>query len=568
MEKKLFMLIVDDVETNRVILSQFFKNEYVIIEAVNGKEALDILEKQPIDIVLLDLVMPVMDGFELLATMKKTDKLASIPVIATTARNEGDSEVRAMEMGAADFVTKPYNPTITRCRVHNVMARIENEWRKIEQAVKDRQILELRHFVELDTLTNIYNRQAFYEKAAEQMQRDKDIEYAIVYLDISSFKVINDLFHMETGNLILKTAANYLKAAVENTGICCRLEADRFAICLPAYKLDCKVLIHGLDNAVQSLGISHNIVFYAGVYKVENVFLPVDQMCDRAHLALNTVKGRYTTRYAFYDEKMRAALVEEQMILREMETALEENQFCIYLQPVYNVLENCIVGSEALVRWNHPLKGMIQPGRFISVFERNGFIVRVDRFVWEQACKLLREEKEKFGSVVPVSVNVSRINFYNPDLAEIVMGLLKKYELEPWMLKLEITESVYMDNNQQWLEVVTRLQKYGLKIMMDDFGSGYSSLSMLKSAPVDVLKVDMNFVHDVDNSDRAASIMKSIVHMAESINMGVVVEGVETKPQVDFLQSIGCNNIQGYYYSPPLSQPDFLALLQKEMNKN
>ena len=564
MEKESVMLIVDDVEINRAILTQFFKNDYVIIEATNGKEALDVIEKQPVDIVLLDLVMPVMDGFELLGILKKNEKFAAIPVIATTARNEGDSEVRAMEMGAADFITKPYNPTIVRLRVRNVMARLENEWRKIEQAAQSRKITEMRHFIERDSLTGIYNRETFYDKAASLLQKNAEVPYDIIYLDISCFKVINDLFHIETGNLILRTAAAYFQTLTEGIGLCGRMEADHFALCLPMERVNMDMVMQGVDNAVQSLSICHNILFYAGVYPVDNVFLPVDQMCDRAHMALNTVKGKYTTRFAYYDESMRELILDEQMILREMEYALEENQFCIYVQPIYSVSQHKAVSAEALVRWIHPLKGLIAPGRFIPIFERNGFIVRLDKFVWEAACQVLKAQKEKLGTVIPISVNVSRLNFYSVDFLDTVLGLLDKYDLEPWMLKLEITESAYTDNPHQLLSVMKQFQEHGLKILMDDFGSGYSSLNMLKTVPVDILKVDMNFVQDVENSDRAGSIMKNIVQMARDIDMDVVIEGVETKPQVDFLQKIGCDNIQGYYFSKPLPVDKFEALIYKE----
>ena len=568
MDKKSVMLIVDDVEINRGILTQFFKNDYIIIEAVNGKAALDVIEKQPVDIILLDLVMPVMDGFELLSLLKKNEKYVDIPVIATTARNEGDIAVRAMEMGAADFITKPYNPTIVRCRIRNVMARLENEWRKIEQAAKDRQIVEMRYYIEQDVLTGIYNRETFYEKAAALLQTDPEKTYDIVYLDVSCFKVINDLFRIETGNLILKTAASYFRTVVENLGICGRMEADHFALCVPHDSLDIDSFIQGLDAAMQSLSICHNILFYMGVYPVDNVFLPVDQMCDRAHMALNTVKGRYMRRYAYYDENMRARILDEQMIMREMEYALEEGQFCIYLQPIHSLQKQRTVSSEALVRWIHPSQGVISPGRFIPVFERNGFIVRLDRFVWEEACKLLQKERQQFGTVIPISVNVSRLNFYNFNFFDVICKLIEKYELEPWMLKLEITESAYTENPHQLLSTMKKFQERGIKVLMDDFGSGYSSLNMLKNVPVDILKVDMNFVKDVENSKRAGSIMKNIVQMTRDIDMGVIIEGVETKPQVDFLERIGCDNIQGYYFSRPLPQEVFIKRICDEQSKN
>ncbi|WP_037353241.1 bifunctional diguanylate cyclase/phosphodiesterase [Selenomonas sp. FC4001] len=565
MDDKPVMLIVDDVEINRVVLTQFFQEEYQIMEAENGQEAMEIIEGQSVNIVLVDLVMPVMDGFQVLAMMKRNDQLAGIPVVVMTANNDGDSEARAMEMGAADFITKPYNPTIVRCRIRNVMAREENEWRKVAQMAQNRQLVEMHQHVEKDSLTGIYNREAFYRKAAELMQEHHQTGYSIVYLDISCFKVVNDLFRIETGNLILKTAAFYFNVLTGDGGLCARIEADHFALCQPTEKLDMDTLIAGLDSTIQSLGISHNILFYAGVYPVENVFLPVDQMCDRAHMALNRIKGRYMTRYAFYDKAMRDQMIEEQMIVRNMEYALHEGQFVINLQPVYEIPSKKIIGAEALVRWNYP-KGPIPPSKFIPIFENNGFIVRLDRFVWEEACKVLRAQIDAGFNPLPISVNISRLNFYSQDLLEFLQSLIKKYDLQPKMLKLEITESAYMENPHQLIAMVRAFRGNGFSVLMDDFGSGFSSLSMLKDLPVDVLKIDMAFVQEVDKSSRAGAIMESIVELGKHLNMDVVVEGVETQEQLDFLSKIGCREIQGYYFAKPMDKEAFMGLVQRSQD--
>lgn len=562
MDDKPVMLIVDDVEINRVVLTQFFQEEYQILEAENGKEAMSIIEGQLVSIVLVDLVMPIMDGFQLLAMMKQNDQYAGIPVVVMTANNDGDSEARAMEMGAADFITKPYNPTIVRCRIRNVMAREEIEWRRVAQVAQNRQLMEMHQYVEKDRLTGIYNREAFYRKAAELMQEHHQTEYSIVYLDISCFKVINDLFRIETGNLILKTAAFYFGVLVGEMGLCARIEADHFVLCMPTNNLDMKQVIAGLDSTIQSLGISHNVLFYAGVYPVDNAFLPIDQMCDRAHMALNRIKGRYMTRFAYYDTAMRDQMIEEQMIVRNMEYALQEGQFFIHLQPIYETTTSEISGAEALVRWRYN-KGLISPGKFIPIFEKNGFIVRLDRFVWEEACKVLRAQIDAGLTPVPISVNLSRLNFYSQDLLEFLQSLIKKYELSTNLLKLEITESAYMDNPHQLIAMVRAFRGQGFSVLMDDFGSGYSSLSMLKDLPVDVLKIDMAFVQEVDKSSRAGAILESIVELGKHLRMDVVVEGVETKEQVDFLSKIGCHHIQGYYFSKPLDKDIFMGLVKR-----
>ena len=556
--KKPLMLIVDDVEINRVILAQFFKDEYEICEASNGEEALLFVEDHPVSVILLDLVMPIMDGYDLLARLKRDDRFRDIPVIVTTARSESDSEVRVMDLGAADFITKPYNPKVVRGRVRNVMSLLENEWRKLEQSAQSQEIVDMRRRIELDALTNLYDRDNFCRKAASFMQMDATKKYVIVFLDINYFKVVNDLFSVETGNLLLRSAAAFLQSVVSTVGLAGRLEADHFAMCLPADALNIDEVIQGLDGVVQSLNIPQNIRFYAGIYPVSNVFLAVSQMCDRAHTAVAIAKGRYSQRYAWYDEKMREDEVEEHLILRDMAGALAEGQFSINIQPIFNIETGEDFSGEVLVRWYHPLKEFIPPARFIPIFEKNGFVARVDRFVWNEACKLLAYEKETFGRVTPVSVNLSRLNFYDEHLVDYILGLIKQYNLEPWMLKLEITESAYTDNMHLLIDTVARFQKEGFKILMDDFGSGYSSLNMLRNMPVDILKLDMRFLEDIQTDSRAQAIVRNVVNLARDIDMEVIIEGVETQEQLDFLKSVGCKNIQGFLFAYPMTKDDYL----------
>ena len=562
--QKPLMLIVDDVEINRVILAQFFKDDYEICEASNGEEALLFVEDHPVSVILLDLVMPIMDGFELMTRLKRDDRFRDIPVIVTTARNEDDNEVRAMELGAADFISKPYNPTVVRSRVKNVVSRLENEWRKLEQTAQSQAIFDMHRRIEMDSLTNLYDRENFCQKAASFMQRDATKKYVVVYLDVNFFKVVNDLFGVETGNLLLRSAAAFLQNVASGVGVAGRLEADHFALCLPADALNIDAIIQGLDGIVQSLNIPQNIRFYAGIYPVANVFLAVSQMCNRAHTALSAAKGLYSTRYAWYDDKMRDDEVEEHLILRDMTGALASGQFSINIQPIINIETSEDICGEVLVRWYHPLKEFIPPTRFIPIFEKNGFVAQIDRFVWEEACKLLAYERKTFDRVIPVSVNLSRLNFYDEKLVEYILGLIQKYKLEPWMLRLEITESAYTDNMHLLIDTVAHFQKEGFKILMDDFGSGYSSLNMLRNMPVDILKLDMRFLDNIQHDSRARAIVKNVVNLAKDIDMDVIIEGVETKEQLDFLTSIGCKNIQGFYFAHPMTKEDYLDRLSSK----
>ena len=551
------ILIADDTEGSRQ-LKKIFETEYQVIEVAEGQDIFEPVTEHKFEIALIDIKFP--RAREFVMRLKSDDHFAEIPVLALVS--DVDSGIHSITNGASDFIMRPYNETIARHRARAVIDKFAVE-RFLAHSDIDRDPFDNQYHVEIDRLTGLYNREAFCKRAAALMQANLDQKYFIIYFDISCFKAINDLFHIETGNSILRTAANYFERQIDpSVGIVGRMEADHFVVCIPQDKINVGQILDGLDGAIQALDISHNILFYAGVYPVNNVDLPVDQMCDRANMALKKVKGNYMNRYAYYDDGMRELMLQDQMIVRDMEAALRENQFRIFLQPVYNVKTDSVESAEALIRWFHPINGMVSPGKFIPVFERNGFIVKTDRFVWEEVCKFIKQQREETGQVIPVSVNVSRLNFYNLDLLEFLLGLLEKYDLESWMLKLEITESAYTDNPHQLMSIIKAFREEGFPVLMDDFGSGYSSLNMLKNLPVDVLKVDMAFVRELEESERAYMILKFIMMLARELGMDVIVEGVETKKQLDYLVSLGADKIQGYYFSRPLPVPNFKKLIR------
>lgn len=286
-------------------------------------------------------------------------------------------------------------------------------------------------------------------------------------------------------------------------------------------------------------------------------------MCDRALLALRSVKGSYSNKLAYYDGSLRNRLLDEQELIGSMQAAIDREEFVLYFQPQYNYDTGELVGAEALVRWNHPTRGMLSPGVFIPLFENNGFISTLDEYIWEHSCRTMRRWLDDADRLVPVSisVNISRLDIYNPNLCQTLKSLVEKYSLPPSYLKLEITESAYMETPEQLIEVVSTLQSMGFTVEMDDFGSGYSSLNTLKDVPVDVLKLDMKFLSIGDNDSRGGNILSSIIRMARWLQLPVIAEGVETKEQADYLNSIGCSFMQGYYFSKPVPDPEFEALL-------
>ncbi|MBN7771824.1 EAL domain-containing protein [Clostridium aminobutyricum] len=414
---------------------------------------------------------------------------------------------------------------------------------------------------EYDRLTNIFNRESFYKETKKMLEENPDITYILIRGNIERFKLINDLFGTEVGDRVLRGIGEELTSRLKDKGTYGRLVSDNFVMCFPYKKLDITGLMENCESLFASFKLNYNIQACFGMYIITDITIPVDLMCDRAGLAMQTVKGNYMKRYAFYDNNLRDTILEEQEIISEMNQALESGEFHIFLQPVYSAVTGTPMSAESLVRWFHPKKGIISPTKFIPLFEKNGFIMKLDLYVWECACRQLRKWKDEGHDMMPISVNISRVNFFNPNLCDELIGLVKKYDLEPELLELEITESAYTDNPEQLAQTIKVLQAYGFPILMDDFGSGYSSLNMLKDLPVDVLKIDLKFLSDFEKSTRAGSILISVVRMANWLDIPVIAEGVETKSQLDFLTNIGCDRIQGYYLAKPVATSEFDNLM-------
>lgn len=694
MQREKTMLIADDVELNRALLENIFDDEYSILQAADGVEAMEILRSQPVDVVLLDIVMPRMDGFEVLKTMKEEETLSGIPVIMATSEKE-NSEERALLLGADDFINKPYRAMVVKKRVENIVVkhilerkRLENAlfetrnelnslidsvpggigvWKvtdkvqveyfndgfcrqfgydreefqekfssdltalwvggdteyilnrlrenkdsndrislvhqvrrkdkslrwfslnalkyKVEDGVpvfrivnidvtesRENELLieqkneELRSLLDHDALTGLYNRSTFCRKTADFLRQNPEGTYNMVQFDIERFKVINELYGNFMGDRILLLIAEGLQKCLKSKGTYGRLEADHFAVCLPAGTEELQQVRDQMEKSLASVKIEQKINLYYGVYTIEDRGMSVDLMCDRANLTLRTVKGNSNRAYAVYNDELHQVVLSEQQLTNSMEEALLQRQFEVYYQPVVDLNTGDVVSAEALVRWNHPEKGMVSPGFFIPFFEHNGFIIKLDAYIREEVCRNMMELRRRGLRNIPVSVNVSRLEFYDPNLCRSIIDLTERYRLEPQMMRLEITESAYTDNPQQLLAAMKELQNYGFQVLMDDFGSGYSSLNMLKDVPVDILKMDMKFLEDQGISGRGPEILASLVRMAKKLGMRTIAEGIETKEQGDFLRSVGCEYGQGYYYARPMPADSFTSLLMAREN--
>lgn len=427
---------------------------------------------------------------------------------------------------------------------------------------------ELQKMLETDTLTGIYNKQGFYNKAREILSHNPDKQYLIVQWDLNRFKIFNDILGIKAGDKLLKDLAVLLESLSGEHELCARLQADHFVELYDVNKFNIVRIMNRMEQWFDVYPIDFELTFCVGVYIIDDPSVDIGIMCDRALLALYKTKNLFGSNYAFYDDELRDRLVAEQEIVSDMATALEEGQFEVYFQPQYSYITNELVGAEALVRWNHPEKGMISPGLFIPIFERNGFVMLLDQYIWEKVCQYLQKwQQDEEYPPISISVNISRHDIYNCDLVGVLSGLIEKYNLPPECLKLEITESAYVENPEQLIGIVDMLQQYGFTLEMDDFGSGYSSLNTLKDVPVDVLKLDMRFLNS-SNAARGGNILSSVMRMAKWLDLVVIAEGVETKENADFLSSIGCNYMQGYYFARPMKATDFEKLLKESITND
>ena len=545
------IMIVEDNPINREILCAILSDQYEVLQAENGQEALELLRtcKNDIALILLDVIMPVMDGYTFLDKVKADPELAVIPVIVMTQSDSEESEVSALSRGATDFVAKPYRSQVILHRIASI--------------IKLRETAAMVNQFKYDHLTGLYSKEIFYKKAKELLKQHPEKEYDIICSNIENFKLYNDAFGVKAGDDILRELANLLKDAVQDAGICGRQGGDHFFCLLERrleyteeFYMDITDQINNLANA------NNNLILKWGIYEVIDREVPIENMCDRAFLAADLIKGQYHKCFAFYDENLRRKLLREQALTEVMENALKEEQFVVYFQPKYNLDKDALAGAEALVRWNHPELGFISPGEFIPLFEKNGFITQLDYYVWEKTCSLLHEWKQKGYKIYPVSVNVSRADVYQVDLADTMMELVKKYDIEPRQLHLEITESAYTENAAQIIATVDQLRKLGFVIEMDDFGSGYSSLNMLNQMKLDILKLDMKFIQSETAKPVDQGILRFIVGLARWMNLSVVAEGVETREQLERLREIGCDYVQGYFFAKPMPSNDFEEMLK------
>ena len=423
---------------------------------------------------------------------------------------------------------------------------------------------ETRH----DTLTGLYTKEYLYQKIRETLEEKLLSDCLMIFVNIKDFKVVNDIFGYNFGNYALQRIAEWIRTNANERCIYGRLGGDNFGICMPTEDFDSDYFNDELSQfIIESGAIKYHPLIHFGAYRIsaeineENTDISV--LFDRAHLALATIPDGYQVHIAYYDDKIREKILWNQKISAQLTEAIAQRQIRPYLQPIADPTGK-IVGAEALARWIHPEQGFMSPGIFIPIFEENGMIVDVDKYMWKCACEILARWKTKYPDLF-ISVNISPKDFYFTDVIHDIKSLTERYDVNPVKLRIEITETVMMTNSDDKMQILEKFRENGFVVEMDDFGSGYSSLNMLKDMPVDVLKIDMRFLSKSKDEKKAQTIVKNIIRLSEELGIDSLTEGVETEKQYHILSDMGCKLFQGYYFAKPLPLEEFEKKLDTEL---
>ena len=554
---KRLILIVDDEQINRMMLGRILEKEYEVLYADNGLDALKIIEENSeiLSLVMLDLLMPEMTGIEVLEHIRSNEEneaISNMPVIVVTTDQESESDCLRLN---ADFISKPYP------QAEVVLARI---MRNIELSEKRGTI----RATERDHLTGLFNKEFFFEYAQQYDVHHKEKEMDALVIDVNHFRMLNERYGRVYGDQLLTQIGQQIRAMVrDEDGIVCRREADAFLVyCV--HGIDYEKILEGATVEINYEGATAGTKVHLrmGVYANVDKSLDIERRFDRAKMAADTIRNNYTQKIAIYDSALHESELYAEQLISDFQKAIDERQFGVFYQPKFDIRGDSpvLASAEALVRWIHPELGMINPGIFIPLFEENGMITQMDHYVWREVAAQIKDWRDRYGIIVPVSVNISRIDMFDERLVDTLQGITNEFGIEPRDYLLEITESAYTDDSELIISKVRELRELGFRIEMDDFGTGYSSLGMISNLPIDALKLDMLFVRNAFNERKDVKMLELILDLASHLNVPVIAEGVETREQMVSLKTMGCDLAQGYYFSKPVPAAEFDAFVEEK----
>lgn len=540
------ILVVEDNELNLEILSSFLEEKFDVILAENGEEGLKILGEhyRELSVVLLDICMPVCDGFEFLRRRNKDKLLSTIPVIVMTGSNSKDAEIQCLDLGAVDFIPKPYNFKIVMGRINSV--------------IKLRESVLTLTAVEHDELTGIYTRQAFFYHAKTLLKAKAEERFHLIVADIRDFKLINSSYGDKIGDEVLcYLAKTYTKMFKD--GLVSRYGSDQF-VCMTYGDWDLSLeTMKKLTEEIAENAPIPNLMIKYGVYEDVDTSLPISVICDRGFMAIRSIRDNYEHSIAYYTEEMNQKQMQDRALENRFESAISNKEFVAYFQPKYDVKTEKIVGAESLVRWINSDGSMVMPGDFIPLYERDGLIVRLDEYIFRHVCEFQRELMEKGQELLPISVNLSRASIHHIGVVDRYVEIVKETGIPFSCVSIELTETATL-NNVKIRDFTERLVNAGFALHMDDFGSGYSSLITLSELPFNTLKIDKSLV-DCIGQQKGRMVVQQVIILAHGLGMNVIAEGVETAEQVELLREMECDDIQGFYYSRPLPREEFIKKL-------
>lgn len=593
------ILIVDDTPENLRLLSiMLSKQGYHVRKSLNGQAALMAVQTVAPDLVLLDIMMPDMDGYEVCRHLKSKSETADIPVIFLSALNETFDKVKAFQVGGADYVTKPFQfeEVLTRVqnqlsqrawareiqklnaeleeRVHERTLQLELTNQKLMQEIAERkrvqaQLLEMALH---DALTGLPNRALFMdllEQELEQSIAEPNYQFAVLFLDCDRFKVINDSLGHVVGDELLIAIAHQLGLCLEDSDILARLGGDEFAILLP--KLDDKARAIQVATAIlnefsQPFRLRRRDVFTSvsiGVVFGNDTYQKPEHVLRDADTAMYQAKAFGKARYQVFDTEMHNAALQLLQLETDLRQAIEQQEFVLHYQPIVDLNIGKITGLEALLRWQHPQRGLISPEKFIPIAEETGLIVPIGEWVLKEACQQLYvwQQQNIVDRTFTMSINLSVRQVTQLGFINWIDCVLASTQIDPQNLELEITESVIMNDSSSVSTVLQELRKRNIALSIDDFGTGYSSLSYLHSFPIDTLKIDRSFVQRLDQDSNDLGLIPAITSIARTLQMSVIAEGIETEQQLMHLRNLNCDFGQGYLFSRPIPSTKTAELL-------
>ena len=495
-----------------------------------------------------------LDGREVLKERQKNPKLKSIPFIVCTS--DKNIEAECFSLGVNDFVKKPYeNPEIIVARINRMIELYE-----------DRSILKE---VEREKLTNLYNNEFFIKYSKEFDDLFPEMSKDMVSIAINRFGLINELYGKDFGDEVLLTITKYLNNYISNIyGLVGRNSGSTF-IMYCEHQENYDSFSHNLNDVLQHMTNGISISVRIGVYPNVSPSLDKEVVIGRTKNSADTLVKNSSTNIAIYNETAQARTLHMEELVNAFSQALKEEQFQLYFQPKYNIQgeKPKFASAEVLVRWISPKFGFVSPGDFINLFEEHGLIAKLDDYIMKKSADYIKEWHDKYGVYIPLSINLSRVDIYRPNLVEDIIEYVDSRNIPHNCYYLEITESAFVEDEKEVIPFISKIQNNGFTVEIDDFGSGYSSFGALVDLPFDVIKIDMKFIRSMDDNPKVKDIIRMIINLSKMMNAIIVAEGVETEGQYQFLKENGCDVIQGYYFSKPLSNKDFEELIKKELEK-